>query len=71
MTWFTYDDEHRDFETDTGESSQKLKGSVSFSVEVEGPPEVKMHVDERKKKGLIYKIRERARNVKRDTRKLF
>jgi hypothetical protein len=71
MTWFTYDDQHRDFENDPSDSSQKLKGPVSFSIEMDGPPDVRLEVQEKKKKGFVYKIRERVKDVKRDTRKLF
>jgi hypothetical protein len=72
MMWSTYDDDqHRDFEHDPGEFEQKLKGPVSFSLDVDGPPKIDLSVEVKKKKGFVYKIKEKIINVKGNTRELF
>lgn len=71
MTWFTYDDQHRDFEHDPQDLEQKLKGPVSFSLDVDEPPKVDLDVEIKKKKSFAYKIKEKIINVKGNTRELF
>ena len=70
MTWSTYDDKHRDLEHDQSDLQQKLKGSVSFSLDIDEPPKIGIDV-EVKKKGFVYKIKEKIINVKGNTRELF
>lgn len=69
--WFTYDDEHRDFEIDPKDHEQKLKGSVSFELNIEEPPTVSLDVEVSKKKGFVYKIKQKVKDVKRNPGKLF
>lgn len=71
MTWFTYEDEHRDFENDPRDSEQKLKGPVSFSLDMEEPPKVDLNVETKKNRGFVYKIKDKVKHVKGNTRKLF
>lgn len=71
MTWFTYDDEHRDFEHDPRDHEQKFKGSVSLPFSMEEPPKVDLEINVTKKKGFIYKIKQRVKDVKRGPGKLF
>jgi hypothetical protein len=71
MTWFTYDDEHRDFEHDPRDFEQKFKGSVPLPLSIEEPPRIDLEVNVEKKKGFIYKIKEKVKDVKRGPGKLF
>ena len=71
MMWFTYDDDHRDFECDQMDSGQKLKGDVTFSLDSDGPPKVDLEMTMKKKEGFVYKIKEKVLNVKGKSRKLF
>lgn len=71
MMWSTYDDQHYDFEHDQSDLQQKLKGPVSFSLDIDEPPRIGMDVEIRKKKGFAYKIKEKIINVKGNTRELF
>lgn len=71
MMWSTYDDQHRDFEHDPADLEQKLKGPVSFSLDIDEPPKIDLNVDVKKKKGFVYKIKEKIINVKGNTRELF
>jgi len=69
--WSTYDDQHRDFEHDSADLEQKLKGPVSFSLDIDEPPKIGLDVEVKKKKGFVYKIKEKIINVKGNTRELF
>jgi len=69
--WFTYDQEHRDFEQDPKDSKQALKGSVSFSVGVEDPPGITLEVNVKKRRSSSYKIKEKKNDVKGNPGKLF
>lgn len=71
MTWYTYEEEHKDFEQDPRSFEQRLKGHVSFSLDVHEPPKIDLEVEAKRKKGLAYKIKEKIRNVKGNTRELF
>lgn len=71
MTWFTYEDEHRDFENDPRDFEQKLKGPVSFSLDMEEPPKVDLSIEVKKNRGFVYKIKQKIKDVKGNTRKLF
>jgi hypothetical protein len=71
MMSFTYDDQHRDFEPNDNEHKQKLKGPVSLSVGIDQPPPIDIIFTERKKEKIVHKIKEKVRNDKRATRKLF
>ena len=69
--WFTYEQEHRDLEIDPKDSKQTLKGPVSFSLDVDDPPEITMEVSIKKKRASSYKIKEKTKNVKGNAGKLF
>ena len=71
MMWSTYDDQHRDFEHSPEDFEQKLKGPVSFSLDIDEPPKIGLDVEVKKKKGFAYKIKEKIINVKGNTRGLF
>lgn len=71
MTWFTYEDEHRDFEDIDSNSEQKLKGPVSFTVGDNEPPKVDLQVEIKKRTSILYKIKEKVTNARGNTRKLF
>jgi hypothetical protein len=71
MTWFTYDDEHRDFDHDPRDFEQKLKGPVSLPFSMEDPPKIDLEINVEKKKGFIYKIKQKVKDVKRGPGKLF
>lgn len=69
--WFTYEDEHRDFEQDPRDHEQKLKGSVSFNLSIDDPPRLDLEVEIEKKRGFVYKIKQRVKDAKRNSGKLF
>jgi hypothetical protein len=69
--WFTYENEHRDFEQDPRDSQQKLKGSVSFSLDMDNPPNIGLEIEIKKKRIPSYKIKERKKDVKGNSGKLF
>lgn len=69
--WSIYEDEHRDFEQDPSDSEQKLKGSISFNLIADEPPKVDLEIEISKKKGFVYKIKQKVKDVKRNPGKLF
>lgn len=72
MMSFTFDEQdHRDFDPDSIEHSQKLKGVIDFSTSIEMPEPSPLEVTPKMKKQFIYKVKEKIEDIKDATRKLF